>query len=80
MVLIAYTNGITAGYPYLVSRICQLLDQQYSRDGRKDAWTHAGILDAVNSLVRESNSLFEDMAKKVKDYQGLKDLLYDILF
>ncbi|MDO5138497.1 MAG: 9-O-acetyl-N-acetylneuraminate esterase, partial [Oscillospiraceae bacterium] len=70
----------TSGYPYLVSRICQLLDQQYSRDGRKDAWTHAGILDAVNSLVRESNSLFEDMAKKVKDYQGLKDLLYDILF
>ena len=70
----------TAGYPYLVSRICQFLDQQYSRDGRKDAWTHAGILDAVNSLVRESNSLFEDMAKKVKDYQGLKDLLYDILF
>ena len=70
----------TSGYPYLVSRICQFLDQQYSRDSRKDAWTHAGILDAVNSLVRESNSLFEDMAKKVKDYQGLKDLLYDILF
>lgn len=70
----------TAGYPYLVSRICQLLDQQYYKDGRKDAWTHDGILDAVRDLVKESNSLFQDMAKKVKDYSDLRKLLYDILF
>ena len=70
----------TAGYPYLVSRICQLLELQYSRDGRKDAWTHAGILDVVRSLVSESNSLFDDMSKKVKDYPALRNLLYDILF
>lgn len=70
----------TAGYPYLVSRLCQLLDQQYYKDERKDAWMHAGILDAVRDLVKESNSLFQDMAKKVKDYPGLRKLLYDILF
>ena len=70
----------TCGYPYLVSRICQLLDLQYSRNGRKDAWTHAGILDAVRDLVKESNSLFQDMAKKVKDYPQLRTFLYDILF
>ena len=70
----------TAGYPYLVSRICQLLELQYSKDGRKDAWTHAGILDVVRSLVGESNSLFDDMSKKVKDYPALRTLLYDILF
>ena len=70
----------TAGYPYLVSRLCQLLEQSFSRDGRKDAWTHAGLLDAVRGLVGESNSLFDDMAKKVKDYPSLRKLLYDILF
>ena len=70
----------TAGYPYLVSRICQLLELQYSKDGRKDAWTHAGILDVVRSLVGESNSLFDDMSKKVKDYPALRNLLYNILF
>ena len=70
----------TAGYPYLVSRICQLLELQYSKDGRKDAWTHAGILDVVRSLVGESNSLFDDMSKKVKNYPALRNLLYDILF
>ena len=70
----------TAGYPYLVSRICQLLDLQYSKDGRIDAWTHAGILDVVRRFVGESNSLFDDMSKKVKDYPDLRKLLYDILF
>lgn len=31
-------------------------------------------------MVRESNSLFEDMAKKVKDYPDLGIVLRDILF
>ncbi len=69
----------TSGYPYLVSRICQLLDEMY-RAGACDIWSHEGILDAVRKLVRESNSLFEDMAKKVKDYPTLGTMLRDILF
>ena len=69
----------TSGYPYLVSRLCQLLDEMYTA-GMHDSWTHAGILGAVRKLVRESNSLFEDMAKKVKDYPDLGTMLRDILF
>lgn len=70
----------TEGYPYLVSRLCQILEKQYRKESRKDAWTHAGVLDAVRSLVAESNSLFDDMAKKIKDYPELRNMLYDILF
>ena len=69
----------TSGYPYLVSRLCQLLDEMYTA-GMHDSWTHTGILEAVRKLVRESNSLFEDMAKKVKDYPELGTMLRDILF
>lgn len=70
----------TGGYPYLVSRMCQILEKQYQKEARKDAWTHAGVLDAVRSLVTETNSLFDDMAKKLKDYPELRNMLYDILF
>ena len=45
-----------------------------------EVWTHEGLLEAVRKLVRESNSLFEDMAKKVKDYPELGNMLRDILF
>ena len=70
----------TSGYPYLVSRLCQLLDYQAIRSSDKGAWTRNDLLEAVRNLVKESNSLFDDMAKKVKDYSELKILLYDILF
>lgn len=70
----------TDGYPYLVSRLCQLLDNQYQENGKKNSWNHESLLNAVRDLVKETNSLFDDMAKKVKDFPELKTLLYDILF
>lgn len=70
----------TSGYPYLVSRLCQLLDNRITSSSDKGAWTRNDLLEAVRNLVKESNSLFDDMAKKVKDYSELKILLYDILF
>jgi hypothetical protein len=70
----------TSGYPYLVSRLCQLLDNQIASSSVKGAWSRNNLLEAVRNLVKESNSLFDDMAKKVKDYLELKSLLYDILF
>ena len=70
----------TSGYPYLVSRMCQLLDQLRKDGDEAKSWTHAGVLDVVRMLVRESNSLFDDMAKKLKDYPKLRDMIYDILF
>lgn len=71
-----YTNG----YPYLVSRICQIMDHQVTDGVYKGTWTHQHLLEAVRDLVKDSNSLFDDMAKKVKDYPELRTLLYDILF
>lgn len=63
----------TSGYPFLVSRICKLMDERHT-------WTHSGLLDTVLDLVKESNSLFDDIAKKLKDYPDLHKLLCDILF
>ena len=70
----------TSGYPFLVTRICLLLDQQSAGGSKKEAWSHAGILNAVNCLIKEPNSLFEDMTKKMNDFQRLRELLKDILF
>ena len=69
----------TSGYPYLVSRLCQLLDES-SKFCEENSWSHEGILKVVRKLLRESNSLFDDMAKKVKDYSELEHMLRDILF
>lgn len=74
----------TSGYPYLVSRICKLLDEKIAGQpdfaDRSAAWTKAGFLEAVKQILNEPNTLFDDMRKKISDYPELRNLLFSILF
>lgn len=73
----------TSGYPYLVSRICKIIDERLIQNDKWDAkraWTRAGILEAVKILVKESSTLFDDIRKKLEDFPSLRIVLEDILF
>lgn len=74
----------TAGYPYLVSKICQLADERIAGTEefpeKSSAWTKAGMLSAIKLLLKESNTLFDDMTKKLLDYPRLKEMIQKILF
>lgn len=74
----------TAGYPYLVSRICQLADERVAGTeeypDREAVWTKEGILASIKLLLKEPNTLFDDMTKKLLDYPQLKEMLQNILF
>lgn len=74
----------TSGYPFLVSRICQLLDEEISvkkeYGGKKSAWTKKGFLEAVRILLSEKNMLFESLREKLESYQELNSMLYSLLF
>ncbi len=74
----------TSGYPYLVSRICQLMDERVAGTKeyptRTEAWTKEGMLTAIKLLLKEPNTLFDDMTKKLLDYPELKEMLQNILF
>ena len=74
----------TSGYPFLVSRICKLMDERVA--GQEDypdksrAWTREGLLEAVKILLEERNTLFESLIHKLEDYPELGTVLYQILF
>lgn len=74
----------TSGYPYLVSRICKILDEKLIKSGRfdskSDVWTKDGILEAVRLLLAEKNSLFESLADKLMNYAQLRSVLSGLLF
>lgn len=64
----------TSGYPFLVSRICQIIDDEaYS-------WDKVGVLKAINALLKESNTLFDDIQKKITQFPSLSNLLKSIIF
>lgn len=64
----------TAGYPFLVSRICQIINTE------SYTWDKEGVLKAVNAILVERNTLFDNMIKKLDEYPELKQVLKGILF
>lgn len=74
-----YTNG----YPFLVSRICQIIDQGMLPDtfeGRDKPWTENGVIEAVKCIVGEKNTLFDSLMGKVRSFDNLRNQLKEILF
>ena len=70
----------TSGYPFLVSRICQLIDEKICREmSLSEAWTEEGFLTAVKMLISENNTLFQTITKNLKLYPKLKAALRSIL-
>lgn len=74
----------TSGYPYLVSRICKLLDEKVPMLERfqsaETVWTKEGILEAIKILLNESTPLFESMMRQLDEYPNMKQMLHAILF
>ena len=71
-----YTNG----YPFLVSRICQLIDEHISRIvPLSKAWTWQGLEEAVKLLLSENNTLFQSLTKNLNNCPDLKASVRSIL-
>ena len=64
----------TSGYPFLVSRVCQAIDEELDKN-----WTQVGVRNAVKMLYKEKNTLFDDIGKNLENNKDLYDLIYDIL-
>ena len=72
----------TSGYPFLVSRICQLIDEQLVPDcfaTSFDAWTSEGVDQAVKSILSENNTLFQSITGRLTNYPELKASIRSIL-
>ena len=64
----------TGGYPFLVSRLCQCIDEELEKN-----WTPTGVQDAVKMLLNENNTLFDDLSKNMENNKNLYELIYGIL-
>ena len=65
-----YTNG----YPYLVSRLCQLIDEDLSSN-----WTISGVQEAVKIIMSEKNTLFDELFKNLANNPEINELMYAVL-
>lgn len=74
----------TSGYPFLVSRLCKLMDEKIAGTSgfpdKKAVWTKKGVQEAVKNLLSEKNTLFDSMIGRLNEYPELKDMIYQLLF
>ncbi len=73
-------HDYTDGYPFLVSRLCQLIDEKVSTLMTPEkAWTRDGLDEAIKLLLSESNTLFQSLTKNLNNAPELKESIRSIL-
>ncbi len=74
----------TSGYPFLVSRLCQIMvnDILFKRENSKEnsqKWTLEDLEKAFFLIQRDVNTNFESLMKNLKNNQDLYNLVFDML-
>jgi len=74
-------HAYTCGYPYLVSRLCQMMDGPVSEAlGSSRAWTGRGIDEAIKIVLADGDdALLGSLMGALADLPQLKKLLRDVL-
>ena len=74
----------TSGYPYLVSAICKMLDEELLEnsgfESLAEVWTEKGITEAVKVLLKENIPLFDSMIKQLDLYKALRNMIEEIIY
>ena len=76
--IVYFTNG----YPYLVSRICQLIDEVLLNDeswSALDAWSVIGVREAAKRIIQENNTLFDSLKDTLNSFPYMKSKLHNLL-
>ena len=67
-------HSYTSGYPFLVSRVCQCIDEELAQE-----WTLEGVRSSVKIIIEERNTLFDDLVKNLENNKELYDFIYSLL-
>jgi hypothetical protein len=68
----------TSGYPFLVSKLCKIIDEQILPTKTTKTWTYHDLEIAVKQLVGESNTNFDSLVKNLENNESLYQLAYNI--
>lgn len=64
-----YTNG----YPFLVSRVCEIIDDSQL------VWNEDNVNKSVKELLQEKNTLFDDLVKNIENNNELREYIFDLI-
>jgi transposase len=69
----------TSGYPFFVSKLCKMMDEEILPQKKEYSWTAADLVVAVKSLLMEENTNFDNLIKNLENNSELYDLVYNVV-
>ncbi len=71
----------TSGHPYLVSKLCKIIDEELKVNEEGEAWAHGHIDRAFRRLVGEgyTTTNFDEIIKNLENNKDLYDLVFKII-
>jgi hypothetical protein len=71
----------TSGHPFLVSKICKIIDEEILPGRQEKEWSVPDVDAAFEGLVRENYTTtnFDEMVKNLENNKGLYDLVFKII-
>ena len=68
----------TSGYPFLVSKLCKIVDEKILPKKEEKKWSPIDIDNAVNQLLMETNTLFDDLGKNLENNKDLYNFIESV--
>lgn len=68
----------TSGYPFLVSKLCKIIDEKIMRDDRL-VWEKEYMDLAVKEILRDSNTNFDSLIKNIENNKELKEMIKSLI-
>lgn len=68
----------TSGYPFLVSKICKIFDEELLAEKAEKTWTTHDVDVAARQLVKETNTNFDELSKNLDNNPDLYRLTQSI--
>jgi len=68
----------TSGYPFLVSKICKIIDEKIMLDGELQ-WKKEYMDIAVKKLVNDDNTNFQSLIKNIENNIELKEMVKNLI-
>jgi len=70
----------TSGYPFLVSKLCKIVDEEILINRENKKWEIIDIDKSVSILLKENNTLFESLSKNLQNNLELSSLIESVIF
>jgi hypothetical protein len=68
----------TSGYPFLVSKLCKIFDEELVAEKAEKTWTTHDVDVAAQQLIRETNTNFDELSKNLDNNPDLYQLTQSI--